>query len=266
MNLTKEKMAGVIAVTVLFTAVMTAAIIKGIEAYDNYRDCWRVTYLDSDILDKAPAQVRILPSKFPPSQENGWTTSDNGRKWAGIGVDASWIAGMAYACPPSRVFFPGSAPEQKYDAIATLAEGSKEALQRELKNKLRFVGTRETKGVDVLVLKVRNPNAAGLTSTTTGDPDGSWESGHYHCVNKPFATVAWPDNVGFIYYLEDYFDMPVIDETGLTDNFTIDIKWDERDDKDPKHDEFKKALLDQLGLELVPDHRPVEMLVVRKVR
>jgi uncharacterized protein (TIGR03435 family) len=57
--------------------------------------------------------------------------------------------------------------------------------------------------------------------------------------------------------------MPIIDQTGLTQNFHIDLKWEELGkQRDPDHDALKQALLDQLGLELVPSNMPVEMLVV----
>lgn len=44
----------------------------------------------------------------------------------------------------------------------------------------------------------------------------------------------------------------------------IDIAWKQQGWQN--YDALKKAVLDQLGLELVPDHRPVEMLVVEKVK
>jgi uncharacterized protein (TIGR03435 family) len=58
--------------------------------------------------------------------------------------------------------------------------------------------------------------------------------------------------------------MPVIDETGLPEHFNIDITWKQQGWQN--YDALKKAVLDQLGLELIPDHRPVEMLVVEKLK
>jgi uncharacterized protein (TIGR03435 family) len=67
-------------------------------------------------------------------------------------------------------------------------------------------------------------------------------------------------------FLEGCFGTPVIDQTGLTQHFHIDFKWNERSGDDPDHDALKQALLDQLGLELVPSNMPIEMLVVEKVK
>ena len=56
------------------------------------------------------------------------------------------------------------------------------------------------------------------------------------------------------------------DRTGLADRFDIDFKQDEPDREHRKPKAPKQALLDQPGLELVPSHEPVEMLVVDKVK
>jgi len=72
--------------------------------------------------------------------------------------------------------------------------------------------------------------------------------------------------LGLTKYLEMYLQSPVIDETGLTEYFDIDLKWNEKGGQDPNHDALKQVVLNQLGLELVPDSRPIEMVVVEKVK
>jgi uncharacterized protein (TIGR03435 family) len=57
-----------------------------------------------------------------------------------------------------------------------------------------------------------------------------------------------------------------VDQTGLTQHFHIDLRWDERGRGDPEHNALKQALLEQLGLELVPSSEPVEMLVVERAK
>jgi uncharacterized protein (TIGR03435 family) len=60
--------------------------------------------------------------------------------------------------------------------------------------------------------------------------------------------------------------IPVIDQTGLTNNFDIDLKWKQSNWREPNPDGLKQAVLDQLGLELAPSREPIEMLVVEKVK
>jgi uncharacterized protein (TIGR03435 family) len=63
-------------------------------------------------------------------------------------------------------------------------------------------------------------------------------------------------------FLEQIFNRPVIDQTGLTQHFNIDLKWDARHPK--QREAVEEAMRNQLGLELVPSRESVEMLVVEK--
>jgi uncharacterized protein (TIGR03435 family) len=65
-------------------------------------------------------------------------------------------------------------------------------------------------------------------------------------------------------FLENYWQAPVIDETGLTDRFYIDLVWDEPQRQNPNREAMKQVLLDELGLELVSAKKPIEILVVQK--
>jgi uncharacterized protein (TIGR03435 family) len=64
--------------------------------------------------------------------------------------------------------------------------------------------------------------------------------------------------------LENYFHIPVVDKTGLQGRFDIDLAWDQSDFEHQNPDALKQALLDELGLELIPAKEPVEMLVVQQ--
>jgi uncharacterized protein (TIGR03435 family) len=117
--------------------------------------------------------------------------------------------------------------------------------------------------MNVLVLSLGRPNAAGLMVPVSGKPDDLWDSGHFQCFDQPIYSDG-PPFQGLARFLEAYFGMPVIDRTGLTEHFSIDLKWNEKGRLDPEHNALKKALLDQLGLELAPSHEPAEILVVEK--
>jgi uncharacterized protein (TIGR03435 family) len=256
---TKAKTAIVVGVVALLAVGTATVTIKEIAAHEAEAS-WRVPNPDAN---RAPLLVKILPTKFPKSV-GSLNVGRRGDNWVGVGQPVFEIARVAYGWRPGRIIFTGTQPRERYDFISTLPKKSGIALQAEFKKQLGFVGHREMRDTDVLVLKVRRPNAAGLKPPTGGGSDYS-NNGYYHCDNSPLSSDSgWYP--GISRFLEDYFEMPIIDQTGLIQNFCIDLRWNEQFGGDPSHDALKKALLDQLGLELVPANLPVEMLVVEKAK
>jgi uncharacterized protein (TIGR03435 family) len=96
-------------------------------------------------------------------------------------------------------------------------------------------------------------SAAATGSRSSNINNGS---GFYKCSNAPLEFLATS--------LEYYFELPVIDRTGIEGRFDIDLKWDERDRQHRNPEGLKQVLLDQLGLELVPGRESIDMLVVGK--
>jgi uncharacterized protein (TIGR03435 family) len=264
---TKAKTAIVSGVVVLLAAGTATVTVKRIEAHKTEAS-WRVAF---PYPDHAPSLVEILPTKFPASVAtlNGGRRGDN---WIGVGQSVFPIVQIAYDWRPGRILFADPQPKERYDFISTLRQGSGIALQAELKRKLGFVGHREMKDMDILVLKVRRSNAPGLKPPTNGHTDHE-RSDYYYCDNEPLSSDSGGASSGgyssftITSFLEGCFGTPVIDQTGLTQHFHIDLKWEELGkQQDPDHEALKQALLDQLGLELVPSNMPIEMLVVEKVK
>ena len=81
------------------------------------------------------------------------------------------------------------------------------------------------------------------------------QPGQFSSVNTAISDLA--------INLEILLKIPVINESGITNKFDIDLEWNQND---PQHSSLKQALIDQLGLELVPTNMPIEMLVVEKVK
>jgi uncharacterized protein (TIGR03435 family) len=71
---------------------------------------------------------------------------------------------------------------------------------------------------------------------------------------------------GLTKQLERIFQMPIVEETGLTGSYNLDLRWKVKTDPIANQEAVKQALIDQLGLELVPVHKRVEMLIVEKVQ
>ena len=68
--------------------------------------------------------------------------------------------------------------------------------------------------------------------------------------------------LGLSFFLEQKLKRPVVDRTGPTQNFNIDLRWDARDPD--QAEAIKEALMNRLGLELAPSRERVEMLVMER--
>ncbi|MDR3457336.1 MAG: TIGR03435 family protein [Verrucomicrobiae bacterium] len=261
---TKAKIVIVAGAGILLAAGTTTVTVKAITAHNDER-IWRTPNFARDVFEKAAPQVTILPTKYS-QMSNGQGTSGN--RWIGINKSIAQIVGYAYDWPYGRIIFDTGNPKTAYDMIANLPEGSTVALQQELKRKLGLTAHPETRDTDALVLKLRHANAPGLKPPTGGGGSDPW--GHFTCNNQTISTPR-PSDFCLAMELELIFGKPVIDQTGLTQKFNIDLRWS--DDAgwvggkpDPEHPALQQALLDQLGLELVPATLPVEMLIVRQTK
>jgi uncharacterized protein (TIGR03435 family) len=244
----KVKTATVVFVGVLLAAGTTTITVKEIQEHRIYS--WEVPQWSAKILNQVPPQVRIVPAKFPPG---GMGLVDG--KVMGIGQPLSSIFPHAYGVNWARTLCKVQLPSGNYDFIANLSEGSAEALQREIERKFSLKVKREMRETDVLLLTIRNADAPGLKPASSQPTQLIENSDRFLGRNSPLANLSS--------FLGSCFQIPIIDGTGLTQNFDVDLKWN-RDDS--QHDNLKQALLDQLGLELVPTNMPIEMLVVDKVK
>ena len=260
----KMKTVVVVGVGVLLAAATITPIrIHQIRARPDY---WQVTNFNYAILEHARSQVTILPSKF--DRAYGWTQYPLDGKMMGIGQTVAEMIQAAYlplrdgfTYFRTRTVLDAPLPRERYDFISNLDQGASNALQRAISEKFGLAIWREARETNVLVLSVRDPNVAGLRpvfqTTSHLQPGGaSLRGGHFSATNYPIQELALS--------IEDHLGIPVIDQTGLTGEYTFDVKWDEPDAKHRNPEGLKQALLDQLGLELTPKVQPVEMLVIEK--
>ncbi len=258
---TKAKTAIVSSVVVLLAAGTTTITVKEIQEHRTYP--WQVEGFDGRVLDRQPPQVRILSSKARASAYGSIEGKNGQIKMMGTGVSAENVVLAAYLFYSlTRTTLSTELPQGKYDYIASLPMGNEKALQQEIKKKFGILAKRETRESDVLLLNIQNPDAPGLKQSH-GNPQGGATSrnggpGQWSCKNSRLFGLAD--------YLEYYLGTPVIDRTGLTNRFDIDLKWKQSSWTKPNPDGLKQAVLDQLGLELVPSREPIEMLVVEKAK
>ena len=226
---------------------------------------WDTGVVDQSILFNGPHIVKIVPTRFP--NHGGWTSIGYGRE-LGLDTSASEVVRYAYGGMLVRTIFLTALPKKNYDFIANLEsnsvviagaswDASSYALQQEVKKQFGVVGQYKTIETNVLFLKVKNSKAPGLKPSTASVGRGNIERpGEYK------AVKAVP--VAMTYFLENFFKIPIVDQTGLGGELEINLKWNPEDD--PQQENLKQAVLDQLGLELVPGTAPVGFLVVERVK
>ncbi|MGO8765046.1 MAG: TIGR03435 family protein [Limisphaerales bacterium] len=249
----KAKTAIVAGVVLLLAGTTAMVTVK--ERYSHEYSEWDIGRVDGNILRSAPHIVRIIPSRFPT--QGGSAGIGNGR-FLGLGLRVEEIAGVAYGdFLGTRTVFSTTLPSGKYDFIANLLWGSNAALRREMEKQFGIVGRNETVETNVLFLQIKSPNAPGLRLTTTRNYSSSRQAGgEYHTVNLQLGSACA--------FLEVQFGIPVIDQTGLSGSYDINLKWDFQND--PQHENLKQALFQQLGLKLVPGVAPVKMVVIEKAK
>jgi uncharacterized protein (TIGR03435 family) len=67
-----------------------------------------------------------------------------------------------------------------------------------------------------------------------------------------------------VHLLGQFYNLPIVDETGLTNKYDVDAHWNPSLQGDAAKKELETMLRDQLGLALTPDQRSTERLIVEK--
>ena len=210
------------------------------------------------VLNDTPQQVKIVLTRFPNSHGGGVGADERA---LGISMSMKALIQTAYGhVDDLRTIISAKLPEGKYDYIANLREGSGKALQQEIKKQFGIVGRFESQPKDVLVLKVKDASALKLIPRPNKFPygkAGEWSEGNqFHWGGQPTSGLA--------NWLEGCFQIPVVDQTGMTNDSGYDfvLDWDVMS----RDSEKLKQALNQVGLELIPTNQPIPMLVVEKVK
>jgi uncharacterized protein (TIGR03435 family) len=244
--------------------------------------------LDSRVLAGLPPAFIVRLTHFSGETSGLVSTSSSaeGDKVLGRAITFKALMGVAYGVAPSRILFPDGMPADKLDVLMTGPDGSKAKLQEEIRKQFGLVAGRELREGDIFVLKVKNPEAAGLKPSPQPEPvpgsgggfggtasgarqvvvktvdhrvgGGSAKSGRGNEYNAQHQTIE-----DLVQNLQGHLEAPLYDETGLTGHYDVSLKWEPSSDK-TAGDALKAALLEQLGLELTPARAQIEMLVVRK--
>ena len=261
---TKVKTAVVGGAVVLLAAGTATVTVKEIQEHRIYP--WQVPKADFGVFYSMPADVKIVPTKFA---EDGLWCCDGSRGAMGIAQPLQEIIQIAYRQDKLHTVVNVDLPTNRYDFIAKLV-GPREPnenipqnqnwaneLQKVIAKKFGITGRLEMREAKVLALQPGSTGTHGF-EVSHSMPDGrAMEvrlSGGCSFHEQPVGVL-----VGF---LQQRFQVPIVDQTGLTREYDFSLAWDEPDPKHRSLDGLKQALRDQLGLELVSTNLPVEMLVV----
>jgi uncharacterized protein (TIGR03435 family) len=219
---------------------------------------WQTPRFAPQALEETSPQVVIIPTEYAlPSGGWGQRGAD---KAIGIRMSAEFVVQSAYDWPSQyRMVWTDSKPAGQFDFIANLSSGALAALQAEVKKQWGLVAERETRQTNVVVLKVDHADAPGLKPGTTSSAPVPGQAGSIQFPNAPITLL--------ISYLENSLQIPVVDQTGLTGRYDIQIPNSLSGAPGQTADRMERlrtVLLDQLGLNLIATNAVVEMLVVKK--
>jgi len=178
------------------------------------------------------------------------------------GATIGEILSSAYGVGPEKLVLPAGLPTGKFDLLLTLPEHSRETLRGEIQKKFGLVAHSETRDRDVLVMKKTAAPAPGLTVSAAGGVriDEAADS-----LTLAGYKMSDPDGADVVSTLAaDYLNQPVVDETGLTEAYDLELHWNGKLKRSEQKKELIRALREQAGLDLVADRRPVELLVVER--
>lgn len=252
---TKTKTAIVIGVGILLAAGTSTVVVQRVIAKSDpsWADDPNKWQSNSRVLDALPPAFILRPTRFP--NDRGGVRSGNRQLSKNTGVED--LIGDAYAYAGTRIVLPPNLPADRFDFLYTLRGRLEETLQKELKQRFGLVAHKETREIEVLRLRVSNPNPPNLKRHAGGNQNSSWTGMTYQ------TTIKNQSLGGFVGSIESTMGKPVLNETGLSGRYDLDLQWQPRPGESSR-DAYRRALSEQLGLELVPDRAPVETLIVEK--
>ena len=266
---TKAKITIAVGVGLLLAVGITTSQLKKHKPFNGESEI--DAYISDQNLEdykNAPELAVIQPTHFP--KHSGVTGHFETRENKFVGRDNSLkdMIVAAYEFHTPRIVFPDTMPMNRYDFLITVSNQPREQFQSEIEKVLGYSARKETRDVDIQVLKVADSAIGKLKAGRKGqsarlDSAGRPTGSAFNYSNHPVSVLAEA--------LEYRFRMPVIDRTGLVGNYdmVVDFHWTgdwNGKDREANLNSLKKTILDQLGLELVPSREPVEMLVVERVK
>ena len=171
------------------------------------------------------------------------------------GVSLLSLARWAYRTTEWRLITNAALPEGKFDVLINVPQAASERIPELLGDTLKTTfglrGRKETRDVEVYELTVKESKLEETVST--GGSSASSGPGRMSAVSTSIGGLARS--------LEGQLKKPVLDETGLTNRYDLQLKW-KQEGREVMPEVLIEAVRSQLGLELTPAKRPVEVVVL----
>jgi uncharacterized protein (TIGR03435 family) len=264
----KMKTAIVASAIILLAAGTTTVVVEKViyPAEPSWANDPRVWQGNLMVLRKLPEIILLRPTKFtnePPGTVAGFgVTIDGCIKDARKNVDIRELINLAYGIYPrdmARSLFPKDLPREHFDFLFTMPRDVNEVLRNELKTRFGLIAHRENLDADALLLRLADSKTWERHINQTKNQYTKTRVGLERSMG-PLLKSTIDDKIPG---LEELLGKPVVNQTGLTEQYDLYFEWNKASGK-TENENIEQALLDQLGLELVPTNMPVEMLVVEK--
>jgi uncharacterized protein (TIGR03435 family) len=218
--------------------------------------------------DQVPAGAKHEPEPLfqvliRPSEATGMSSASSTGNLRFSGSSVGNVLAMCYDVRAGRVFPNCPLPEGTFDFIVKTPSNktgiAQEWLRRAVEETFALTSRRDTREMDVLVLTAGTQPTEHLSPTvSTGGSSSSSGGGSLNGVNQGIESIAAS--------LEGFLGKPVVDETRLTNHYDFQLLWDETGSEDVNRGRITTAVREQLGLELKPARRPIEVLVVEAAK
>jgi uncharacterized protein (TIGR03435 family) len=219
----------------------------------------------SDSLEGVPANIAVVqPTHFPDQAGKIKHIHKNDKLTRTVGRNVTFrdLIAEAYDCEPGCVVLPPDAPTGGFDFLVTVSPGTRSRLRNAIETELGYRAKSEMLDTKVMVLQVTDPTLPGMTISTASDDDVSYRDGRLYFMRQPISMV--------VKGLEEGLALPVVDKTGLTNNYDFSLTWDDRTTRRMRDGAFTfdgtQKVLNGWGLELKPDTARMEMFTVTKSR
>lgn len=223
------------------------------------------------------AVVSVRPHKETSDGSRWWTPTGNG--YVAKNVEPAQLIHEAYGiqCSDQLVRLPAWAYEETFDIEAKLDEDALPAYQKlseherqeqaalmlrpMLEDRFRLKVHHETKVLPIYALVVAKGGPKLKQSKAPRDSYGMMTG------RAEIHTLGGPIGARFVVGLSDATGRIVMDKTGLTGYYDIDLKWTPDEDlaAGASGPTLFTALEEQLGLKLISDKAPVDILVVDRI-